>query len=263
MTRRKRDGAAFSHAGGDTGILLLHGFSGTPFEMREIGERMRVRGYGLHAPTLPGHSGDLRALARVSVEDYFIAAERALDEAERNWKRVYVVGNSLGGALALHLAQRRNPAAVVTINTPVAMPPHVHRITRVLSSVSGNVPVPVNMSALVRRVVGYPLVPIVAVQTFLGVIARVHAGLRYVRTPLLVLHSGRDATVPSSNAATIAGAVGSRDRRAVVLPHGAHLMTVGRWLDVIDAPIAEFLARMDRGAVRDDRTTAGPSAVPQ
>jgi carboxylesterase len=255
VTRHKRE--AFEHAGGDTGILLLHGFSGSPFEVRELGARLHRRGYSVYAPELPGHAGDVRVLARVRRDDYLDAAEALFDLVQRRNERVYIVGFSMGGTLGLHVAQRREPAALVTINTPVFMPPHVHHGAAV-SRVSKNIPVPVNINALFGHV-GYPTVPASALATFLSVLERVRRGLHDVRCPLLVLHSARDITVPVANAAAIADAVSSPDRRTIILSQGQHLMTVGRWLDTIEPLMLEFLERMDRGHARDGRSSVGSS----
>jgi carboxylesterase len=255
VTRRKRD--PFEHAGGESGILLLHGFSGSPFEVRELGARLHQRGYSVYAPELPGHGGDVRVLGRVRRDDYLEAAEALFDLAQRRSKRVYVVGFSMGGTLGLHIAQRRDPAALVTVNSPVFMPPHVHH-GAALSRVSKSIPVPVNLNALFDHE-GYVTVPASALATFLSVLARVRRGLHDVRCPLLVLHSARDITVPVANAAAIADAVSSPDRRVIILSQGQHLMTVGTRLDTIEPLVAEFLERMDRGHARHGRTSAESS----
>jgi carboxylesterase len=253
VTRRKRE--PFEHSGGENGILLLHGFSGSPFEVRELGARLHRRGYSIYAPELPGHGGDVRVLGRVRRDDYLEAAEALFDLAQRRSKRVYVVGFSLGGALGLHIAQRRNPAALVTINSPVFMPPHV----AVASRISKSIPLPVNINALFGHA-GYVTVPASALATFLSVLARVRRGLHDVRCPLLVLHSARDTVVPVANASTIADAVSSPDRRVIILSHGPHLMTVGTRLDAIEPLVAEFLERMDRGHAPRGRISAESSA---
>lgn len=255
MTRDKR--GPFEHAGGDTGILLLHGFSGSPFEVRELGARLHRRGYSVYAPELPGHSGDVRILARVQRDDYLEAADALFDLVQGRNERVYIVGFSMGGTLGLHIAQKRAPAGLVTINTPVYMPPHVHH-GAAISRVSKNMPLPVNIYAMFGHI-GYPTVPASALATFLSVLARVRRGLHDVRCPLLVLHSARDITVPVKNAAAIADAVSSPDKRVIILSQGQHLMTVGRWLDAIEPLIGEFLERMDRGHPRDGRTSVQSS----
>ena len=253
MTHHKR--APFEQAGSETGILLLHGFSGSPFEVRELGARLHKRGYHVYAPALPGHYGDVRALSHVRPEDYLREAETAFDRVQSRSARVYVIGFSMGGTLALHVAQRRAPAARVTINTPGFMPRHVHHSAAV-SRLHQKLPVPVNPRALLGSHIGYPTVPASALATFLAVLKHVRSGLHDVRCPLLVIHSKRDITVPVANATAIADAVSSADRRVIIVPQGDHLATVSPWLDVIEPHLFEFLERMDRGDTPAGRTKA-------
>lgn len=246
MTARNAGWDGFELAGSDDGVLLLHGFSGSPDEVRELGARLNVRGYSIRAPALPGHKGDVLELDRIGEEDYLDEALAWFDQAIRTFRKTYVVGFSMGGALALHIAQRRRPAGIVTINAPVRMPSHVIGGVHMVARHDARVHLPVNPNAYFGTV-GYPTVPAHAVRTFLNVVERVRGGLSDVHTPLLVMHSMRDMTVPFANAALIDASVASSDRGVVALREGRHLMTVGRWLDVIEPHIVEFLARMDRG----------------
>ncbi|MBV8281592.1 MAG: alpha/beta fold hydrolase [Candidatus Eremiobacteraeota bacterium] len=246
MTARNPGWDGFELPGGDRGVLLLHGFSGSPDEVRELGARLNIQGYSVRAPALPGHHGDVLELDRVGEQEYLDSALDWFDRASTTFHKNFVVGFSMGGALALHIAQHRRPAGVVTVNTPVRMPSHVYGGVHLVARHHARVHLPVNPNAYFGTI-GYPTVPAHAVRTFLSVVERVRNGLPDVHTPLLVLHSIRDMTVPFANAALIDASVGSRDRDVVVLKEGQHLITVGRGLDVIEPYIVEFLARVDKG----------------
>jgi len=258
VTPRKRSFEPFELPGGDDAVLLLHGFSGSTDEMRELGARLHARGYDISAPALPGHRGDVRELEHVTDEDYFAMALAQFDRLARARKRVYVAGLSMGGALGLYIAQHRTPAAVITISTPVRMPSHIYGGVHLVARHRASVHLPVNLNAYFGGI-GYPTVPASAVRTFLSVVTQVRARLPDVHCPLLVLHSARDLTVPFANAALIDASVGSVDRDVVVFDEGQHLMTVGRGLDVIEPYVSEFLIRVDREHARDGRTPAKPS----
>jgi carboxylesterase len=89
------------------GCLLLHGFTGTPAEMRPLGTRLAARGFTVRAPLLPGHGTRVDDLARTTWRDWFAAALESWDElGERSAARA-VVGLSMGALLALHLAHER------------------------------------------------------------------------------------------------------------------------------------------------------------
>ncbi|HWU87850.1 MAG TPA: alpha/beta fold hydrolase, partial [Kofleriaceae bacterium] len=92
--------AAFEFDGDDDlGVVLVHGFTGTPFEIRPLGELLHRDGFTVHAPLLPGHGTSIDDLDRTTWRDWADAVERAADAMGRRCARVAVVGQSLGGLL--------------------------------------------------------------------------------------------------------------------------------------------------------------------
>src|SRR5262245_58641905 len=87
---------AFAVDGDGPGCLLLHGFTGTPAEMRPIGERLAASGYAVRAPLLPGHGALVEDLARTSWRDWFAAAEEDWTELGKRGKPRAVAGLSMG-----------------------------------------------------------------------------------------------------------------------------------------------------------------------
>src|SRR4051812_37684120 len=81
-------------------VLLLHGFTGSPWEVRPLGESLAARGYHAFAPRLPGHGTSPEAMLYVTHLDWEREAERALHALQR-FERVFVAGLSMGSLLAL------------------------------------------------------------------------------------------------------------------------------------------------------------------
>src|SRR2546427_10780076 len=94
---------------GTRGCLLLHGFAGTPPEMRGLGEYLAAAGYDVMGPLLAGHGLTPEAMALTRWTDWVRSAQDALTALRRDCREVFVAGQSLGGTLALHLAAT-NPA---------------------------------------------------------------------------------------------------------------------------------------------------------
>ncbi len=86
-------------------MLLLHGFTGSPWEVRLLGESLAARGYHVHAPRLPGHGTSPEAMLFVTAADWEREAEAGL-HALRDFERVFVAGLSMGALLSLVLAAR-------------------------------------------------------------------------------------------------------------------------------------------------------------
>ena len=100
---------------GRGGALLLHGFGGTPAEMRPLAYALVEQGLFVSAPRLPGFGADMHQLATVSADDWLAVASQAwIDVTSRHPDNV-LIGYSMGAALALRLAVARPPARLVLL----------------------------------------------------------------------------------------------------------------------------------------------------
>ena len=257
-TKRYMPGAEpFELAGGTSGVLLLHGFSGSCFEVRELGLLLQRAGFGVLGPALAGHGTHPDDLHGVSANDFFALAEEAYQAARARFKRLYIVGQSMGGTLGLHLAAKHPLEGLVTIAAPVYMAypvqqgiPIAHRFSPWRNVIS-------NFSAWRGEVVGYRTTPTSSLVTFLQVLELVRQELPAVRAPLLALHSVRDETVPSGNAAYITARVASKVRRRRLYRTGRHLMTVPPQLALIAPDLIAFLHELEGAAAASDGATKG------
>jgi carboxylesterase len=224
----------------ETGCLLLHGYAGRPFEMSFLSDRLREAGYRVAAPVLPGHEGDVRAFARSRFEDWLTGADQALQDLRKQCRRVAVVGFSMGGTLALALAQRHSLAGVATIATPVFLCRlHPYFSPDPLLFASG-IPRHFRHSlpasppgAESRRIApwqGYQGAHYIGPLHSLKIgAAGVRRGLGRVTAPLMVLHGTRDRAVHPDNAWEILSRVSS-DRRTLHMFQLRETVTSGHLL---------------------------------
>lgn len=106
---------AFFWQGSDCAALLVHGFPGTPAEMRPIGTLLRDAGWTVHGVMLPGLGADIETLDTRTSQDWSDTVRQAAEELGRRHTTVLLVGYSMGGALALHAAQQQRPAGLVLL----------------------------------------------------------------------------------------------------------------------------------------------------
>lgn len=97
----------FTWRGHENAALLVHGFPGTPAEMRRAGSLLHSLGWTAHGLLLPGFGPTIGELAQHRHADWVVAVEQALTELQREHRRVILVGNSMGAALSLHVASRQ------------------------------------------------------------------------------------------------------------------------------------------------------------
>jgi len=233
---------------GGAGVLALHGFTGSPFEVRALAELLHQNGFGVSAPALAGHATHIDDLEATTTDDYLETVEAAYEEAMRRYDRVYVVGLSMGGTLALHLATRTPIAGLVTISAPVFLYPMINASVPVIEQWLPGLRTPANFAAWQGNVIGYRSTSIGAVRVVVDVLDRVRPALNKVSSPLLVVHSSRDNTVPVSSARAIHDNVASADKRLVLIEAGSHLMTVEPNLALIGRTIVDFLKRLESDA---------------
>jgi carboxylesterase len=108
--------AAFTLEGGRPAALLLHGFLGTPAEMRGLGEALQGEGWTVHAPLLPGFGADIGTLLERRHEEWVGAAETAADDLLRaGHTPLVVVGYSMGAGIALIVQERIKPSALALL----------------------------------------------------------------------------------------------------------------------------------------------------
>jgi len=98
--------APFELGHGEDACLLLHGFTGSPWDMRPLGEALATRGLFVTAPRLPGHGTTPQAMLEAGHRHWEEAALEALDSL-RGFRRVFVAGLSMGALLGLRLAALR------------------------------------------------------------------------------------------------------------------------------------------------------------
>jgi len=102
--------AAFQLGRGTSACLMLHGFTGSPWDLRPLGEVLAHNGYRVSAIQLPGHGSTPQAMIGVGGADWKLAAQRALLELE-GFPQVFLVGFSMGALLAL-IAAAEHPDRV-------------------------------------------------------------------------------------------------------------------------------------------------------
>ncbi len=96
----------YTGEGDRTGVLLIHGYTGSPTEMRWIGDYLHARGLTVSGPLLPGHGTTPEAMNRCRWTDWTGHVEAALADLRARCTRVFVGGLSMGSLLTLHLAAR-------------------------------------------------------------------------------------------------------------------------------------------------------------
>jgi carboxylesterase len=237
----------FNHDGSDVGVLLCHGFTGTPQSMRQWGEYLADRGFTVHTPLLPGHGTTWQAMNRTRWQDWYSCVDMAFRELHETCEHVAVCGLSMGAALSLQLAQEHGPriSGLVLVNPAVKFDDPRTRLLPVLKHLVGS------LEAIGNDIkkpgvteLAYTRTPLKAAHSQLIAWQSVIRDLPEVTQPVLLLRSAEDHVVPASSSALILSRISSRDVTEILLQDSYHVATIDNDAPRIFDESAKFIERV-------------------
>lgn len=237
----------YSHDGGDVGVLLCHGFTGCPQSLRPWAEHHAAAGLTVRLPRLPGHGTRWQELNMTRWEDWYACAEGALLELTARCRAVVVGGLSMGGALALRLAQEHGPAVagLVVVNPAVRVEDRRLVAVPVLRHLLPSIPgIGNDIAKPGADELPYDRVPLKALSSLLELQKLVRSALVSVTVPLLQLTSRQDHVVEPANAQIVSANISSTDFTQVWLERSYHVATLDYDADLIVRHTTDFVERV-------------------
>jgi carboxylesterase len=228
------------------GILLMHGFTGSPVSLRPLAELLSQRGFAIEVPRLPGHGTTPRDLLPYRYADWRAEALAGLNRLRARTDRVVALGLSMGGTLVLDLATSEELAGVVTINAQIL--DRGGLVVKMAPLIEKLVPIaPASAAGLKKNDIkkggdedAYDWVAAAAGNSLLRALPQVRGRLGELRCPLLVVYSRDDHSVPPDNSKALPGLVGTKEVTVVELLDSYHVATLDNDLPLIDERVAAF-----------------------
>lgn len=241
-----RGAEPFYFRGGPTGVLLIHVFTGSPAEMRPLGERLAQQGYAVFCPRLAGHGTDPMDMRKTLWPDWQASAAEGLTFLLAECAKVFVVGFSMGGLIALHLAVGYPQlAGIVVLNAPIwlvnkkaALAP----LLRFFRLFVGKGEASSYPEESTKYLIGYRITPISCLISLLENIKLVRGEIPLVSQPALVVQSRADRTVDPKSANYIFQHLASADKNLIWLERSGHMVTVGEEKEQVFTAVADWLA---------------------
>jgi carboxylesterase len=252
-------------AGSDVACIVVHGWAGSPSELRPLGRHLASLGVTAIGVRLPGHGTSVQDFARATWRDWQTTVARAFEDARTDFGQVFLCGFSLGGTLALQAAARfaadARLAGVATINAPVTIPRWYFSLRHLRSLLLPGQIAEASLTpaepAEEARAVYYPNPPLHAAFQARRVILAAARELAAVCQPLLTIQSRQDRSISPRDAERIQRAVASPRKQLVWLENSRHLTPLDGDAPRVRVAISDFVRTTDGWA----RAPAHPSVV--
>ncbi|MBC7629986.1 alpha/beta fold hydrolase [Aeromicrobium sp.] len=235
----------YSADGGPIGVLLCHGFTGSPASMTPWGRQLAGLGHTVRVPRLPGHGTTWNDMNRTRWPDWYAEVDAALTDLRAHCDRVVVAGLSMGGCLALRLAEQRphDVDAIVLVNPAVNVARFDIKLVPALQWVLPAMPgIGNDIKKPGQDEIGYDKTPLKALASQLKMWKDVRAALPSVTQPLLFFRSDEDHVVDATSKAIILDGVSSTVKEFVALPNSFHVATLDNDAPLIFERTAAFIA---------------------
>ena len=256
---------------GADAVLLIHGLTGTPAEMRHLARKLRRKGFSVMVPQLAGHCGSIKELKRSSWQDWYASVDAAFRYLSDRHHKVFVSGLSMGALLGLELAAQhgervaglgllsptffydgwnmpkfRRSLLPLAFMTPLKhflywreVAPYGIKCERTRAMVHA---VLENRDAQAAEKVGIFKTPLVTVHESSKLISRVTESLPRVQSPVLVVHSTEDDMASTRNVDFVTHRIASSDVETWLIDDTYHVLTLDRRKDDVADRVGDFFS---------------------
>jgi carboxylesterase len=237
--------------GGKTGVLLIHGFTATPHEMKELGKYLHKRGMTVYAPLLSGHGTVPERLVAVKGESWINDTKKALAVLEGTCTKIFIIGNSFGGNLALLAGyQHKKVKALVVLATPFLFKHERvrHPILLLMKQVKlfkrKRYPKKVKEAYQKVKRISYDQIPLYGLLQVLHVVKKSRDLLPSVTKPILLMQSTDDNVISEESVDYVIKRLGSRIKKVIYIPNSIHVFITDKKRMIAFKQILAFLRKI-------------------
>ena len=236
----------FSLGSGPIGVLMVHGFTGSPASMRPIGEWLASEGASVEGVRLPGHGTDVEDLRTRRWTEWVDTAAAGLDALRDRSRTIVTFGQSMGASVVLSLvASRPREVDGIALTNPYVFDRRLLAVPiggwflRTVKGVANDIAKPGQDER------GDTLMPVPAIAEMAAMMKRVRACIPDIRHPIVVFASGTDHVIPRSNAEKVLKRIGSDRRELVPCPNSYHVVSLDHDAPLVRERVLAFARELD------------------
>lgn len=245
---------SYEYKKGEIGIIALHGFSSAPAEVKQMAKYIFDQGYSVYAPRLKGHGTSPKDLKETSWQDWYKSVCRAIAIASLKYKKIYIIGFSTGGLLALLSTKKcyNEFAGIICINAAL----HLNdiRLKTVLPAVSfwNDLVHAFNVNEYQKEYVpnnaenpeiNYDKHYVTSIEQLNALMKKTRKNLPKILSPILILQAKNDPIVNPASAYEIYDAIASKRKNIQMLDLDNHVIVKGNNTQELYDAIIKFLRK--------------------
>jgi carboxylesterase len=252
LESKKRINEPFFYVGNSTGVILIHGFTGSPSELRFLGECLAAEGWTVLGVRLAGHGTTPEELAKTSWEDWVKDAEEGVNKLRQTCERVIGVGFSMGGLITLHMSSLGLLDGVITMNAPMILQDWGARLARFYKPFFEYVNKPKSHLKEQESVTQghserftYERVPVACIESVNQAIRQVAKELQGITVPTLLMQSRQDKTVNPVSVVRIQEGLTRTSPEIITFEKSGHVLPLGPERREVAVRVAGFIRRIE------------------
>ena len=252
---------AYHLAGGSVGVLLVHGFTASPTELRPLGDHLHQAGFSVQGVRLAGHGTHLDDLARTTRRAWYESVLSGYRELAEHCEQIVAIGLSMGGVLCCQLASERPLAGLCLLAPSFQVRSRFLFLTpwlRVLIRKIAKSPATLQYYEQ-HGLSSYPAMPVAALGELYRLIGEVRPRLPHITTPCRIYMGMRDSTVEPDSGFAIYNQISSEKKGLTLLHNSNHILSAEPDADLLFSSIRRFVEHR----VIDGKKGHSPKAVPQ
>ncbi len=201
----------------EIGLLCIHGFTSTPRQYKDLASYFSKKGFTIYAPALAGHGTTPAELQKTTAEDWKEQIENDYQKLKSKVKKVFIIGNSFGGNIALHLADKfgEEISGLILMGTPIRL--KSQRLIKARVFTYGWLKPYYSKPQRYYSIdytdgideISYPVIPLKALRQFFRMIKETVFNLPKITSPALIVHANVDKVVDPRSAQYIHQYLGS------------------------------------------------------
>ncbi len=234
----------FFYKAGDSGCMLVHGFSGSPQVFRAMGEKLAARGISVLGVRLKGHGTKVEDMHNCSYLDWVESAEQGLAHMSEHCSKLVCAGLSMGGLISLRLA-RLHPQkvkGVVTICSPYKLRSLKYKAVPLAKYVLKQIATgPKSINDPEAEEINYTYHSLPAAHQLIKLTTVVRADLPLIRQPSLIFGARDDTVVDRRDPGLLFEQIGSVDKELIWLDNSQHVAPLDYDKETIQEKLVSFI----------------------